>query len=195
VPRPAALALAALLALAAACDAEKTQTCPGEPVAALTFGGTRVSAGDPALAGLDPVPALADCVPAAVGDPCLAPETPTCETLPAFAATLSDAGAEAAALCRTTGIVLLGRWTGARVVVEAGNEGAVLGACSTTCTASLRLVVAGDVAGVPPDPLTFHGALVEVLTRTGGDCDACLPVVPGDPAVRACAARYLIDGT
>jgi hypothetical protein len=195
VPRPAARALAAALALAAACDAEEPQSCPGEPVAALTFAGARVAAGDAALAGLDPAPAVADCVPAAVGDPCLAAEPPTCEALPGFSATLSDAGAQAAALCRPNGVVLLGRWTGSRVVVEAGNQGAVLGACSTSCTASLRLVVAGDVAGAPPDPVSFHGALVEVLTRAGGDCDACLPEVPGEPGVRACAMRYVVDGT
>jgi hypothetical protein len=195
VPRPAAaLALAAAAALAA-CDGEKTETCPGEPVAALAFAGARVPAGDPALAGLDPAPAVADCAPAAVGDPCLAAEPPACDVLPGFPATLSDAGAQAAALCRPNGVVLLGPWTGSRVVVEAGTRGAVLGVCSATCTASLRLVIAGDVAGEPPDPVTFHGALVEILTRTGGDCDACLPEVPGEPGVRACAVRYVVDGT
>ena len=181
-----ALAAATLAAAAlAACGDAPGQECPGVPVARFSFTGTRIHLGDPALAGLDPVPAIPDCSPT-VGPP------PYPDTLPGFSATLAtDAATGAAALCRPVGIVLFGQRTGARYVVEGGTDGAVLADCSPTCSAALRLVVAGDVvADAGGAPATFQGVLVEVMSQVGGECGTCLP-----PPALACAARYTLVGT
>jgi hypothetical protein len=180
-------ALAAPVALAA-CSAPE-QVCPGEPVAAFRFGagaepggpGWRVAAGDPQIAGLDPVPDVPDCA-AAVGYP---------DALPYFEATLA-ADASAAALCRRVGIVLYGQHAGGHYVVAGSTDGAVLPGCGATCAAGLQLFVAGDLvldgAGAPSE---FEGLLVEELVRSpGSDCGTCLP----DPW-QACAARYILLGT
>lgn len=171
---PAPLALAALL-LVAACD-EAPQECPGTEVASFQFGGTKVSAGDPTLAGLDPAPALPDCVPE-VGYP---------STLGPFTGTLSAGPTpQAAALCRPPARVMFGQRTGDRFVVETTTDGAVLRGCEG-CPARLRLVIAGDVLPGAPSPATgFQGALVEVLTAADGACGTC--VLP-------CAARYHLTG-
>lgn len=182
--RRAATAIAFAAAVAACSDAPG-QECPGVPVARFRFTGTRVYAGDPALTGLDPVPAVPDCSPV-VGPP------PYPDALDPFEATLAaDASTQAAALCRQVGIVLYGQRTGTRYVVEGSTEGAVLASCSPTCAAALRLVVAGDVlTDAGGAPATFQGALVEVMSHVDGDCGTCLP----DPW-QACAARYALLGT
>ncbi len=189
--RSALLALTAGLATLA-CTSDEPGACPGTPVATFRFEGALVAAvpDDPD----DPAEGLLDCTP----DP-LDPAAPIRyrEALPPFDATLSsDPAGPTAALCRSNGVVLSGERTGpSSYSVETSSDGAVL--CSSTCSATLRLVVAGDVV---PDPgggaATFEGILVEVLTEARGACDACLPLVPdADPPERACAARYALSGT
>jgi hypothetical protein len=178
--------LVLVLAVAAtACSDTGGEECPGAPVADFAFSGARIPSGDPGLLGLDPVPAVPDCT-AAVGPP------PYPEVLPGFRATLAaDPSTQAAALCRPAKAILFGQRSGTRYVVESGTGGAVLAACSPSCTAALRLVVAGDVvAGPGGEPASFQGALVEVMSWVDGDCGTCLP----EPA-RACAARYALQGT
>lgn len=175
--------LALLVAsVAAACGETEGDSCPGEAVAFFTFSGDKVPKGDPALDGLDPVPSVPDC-PAEVGHPA---------TLPPFQATLaSDPATQAAALCRPNGVVLYGLRSGSRFSVETGTGGAVLGGCSATCSAALRLVVAGDVVTGPGgEPASFQGALVETMTFVAGDCGTCL-----SEAAPSCAARYTLTGT
>jgi hypothetical protein len=191
--RPAALTLAAAAALSACTPEEKPQ-CPFDRVATLAFASSLALAGDPALAGLDPVPALPDCTPDPL-DPAAAIRYPA--SLPAWDASLTaDPETGAAALCRANGVVLLGdRSASGRYSVEVDSDSAIL--CSSACVATLRVVVAGDVAldggGAPAG---FDGILVEVLTAERGACDACLPPVAGaDPPARACAARYALHGT
>jgi hypothetical protein len=181
----AAAAFALAASALAACSGSPGQQCPGEPVAHFTFTGARIYLGDAALAGLDPVPAIPDCS-TAVGPP------PYPDTLPGFDATLAaDASTQAAALCRPRGIVLFGQRSGTRYSVEGSTDGAVLASCSPTCSAELRLIVAGDVA-VAPDgtPTGFQGILIEVMSLVAGDCGTCLP-----PPANACAARYTLTGT
>lgn len=169
--------LAAALALAAAgCTADPPAACPGEKVAAFAFAGTRTSAADPLLAGLDPVPAVTDC-----GSPLAYPAAVS------FSGTLSAGTGSTGALCRGSGPVLRGSRSGARWTVEESTDGAVLAACGSTCGATLRVVVAGDVTLDPGGvPTAFDGALLEVLTPSAGDCGGCaLP----------CAGRYALTGT
>lgn len=177
MPRvPLALALASALA---ACGGSDAQTCPGTAVATFLFTGTRVSKGDAALAGLDPDSDAPDC-PAELAYP---------EGI-AFSGTLAaDPGSGAAALCKERGVVLFGQRSGARFVVELGTAGAVLGGCAASCSALMRLTVAGDVAGSPEGgPTEFEGALVETLSAAdGADCGACTPALP-------CEARYALTG-
>ena len=176
-----ALAFAAAATALGACSGSERQACPGEPIETFQFGGTRVAAGDPALAGLDPVPAAPDCVDA-VGYPAIG------EPLPPFAATLAaDPGSQSVALCSSRGVVLFGQRSGPRYVVETGTSGAVLGGCAATCTAAMRLVVAGDVTTAPGgEPTAFTGVLVEVMSALEGSAcgDCTLP----------CAARYAVTG-
>lgn len=175
-------AISLSLLLAAACTETDEAACPGEVVATFTFSGAKVSAGDPALDGLDPAPAVPDCPP----------EVGYGATLTPFPATLAaDASTQAAALCRGRGVVLFGLRSGSRYVVETATGGAVLGACSPSCSAELRLVVAGDVvADAGGQPASFQGALVEVMKHVDGDCGGCLP----EPT-RSCAGRFAIAGT
>jgi len=174
VRRLAPLAIATLAL--AACD-ETSGECPGDPVASFTFDGTRVPAGGPSLAGLDPFPSIPDCE-AAVGYP------PGLDPFPGVLS--SGPSPMAAALCRPGARVMFGQRAADRFVVETTTEGAVLGGCAG-CPARLRLVVAGDVlpGGTSP-PTGFAGVLVEVLSATGGDCGTCL--LP-------CAARYALNGS
>lgn len=176
-----ALLLALLLAAASACGDSGEEDCPGEPVAELGFSGTRILAGNAALSGLDPVPAVPDCVPVRV-------DFPVAKKLPPFRATLAaDGFTQAAALCRPGRAVLFGQRTGSRYVVEARTGGATL---PPACSAALRLVVAGDVVpATDTEPTSFQGVLVEVLTWVDGNCEAYLP----EP-IRACAARYTLRG-
>jgi hypothetical protein len=182
VPRLAPLApLALCAALLAACGGEDAAECPGEAVATFAFGGTKVDASDPAIAGVDPVPATPDCG-TSVGHPAAG------EPLPLFEATLSAGPAsEAAALCTTRGVVLFGQRTGDRYVVETATSGAVLSACGTSCTAAMRVLVAGDVVRADGAAVAFGGVLVEVMTAQDGA--AC------GPCVLPCAARYALAGT
>lgn len=183
--RAATLALAA--SALAACSSNPGQQCAGEPVAHFTFTGTRIYAGDPALTGLDPVPTIPDCS-SAVGPP------PYPDTLPAFDATLAaDPSTQAAALCRSRGIVLYGQRSGTRYSVEGTTDGAVLASCSPEgdCSASLHLFVAGDVlVAADGTPTGFQGVLVEEMSQEAGNCGTCLP-----PPANACAARYTLTGT
>jgi hypothetical protein len=106
-----------------------------------------------------------------------------------FDGTLSaDPGNSAGALCRTRGPVLFGQRTGDHYRLETSTDGAVLGEeCAPTCSAELRLLVAGDVVRVDAEAASFAGVLVEVMSAPAGtDCGTCtLP----------CAARYAITGT
>lgn len=167
--------LASLLAALSACD-EGVDECPGDEVGELTFSGTRVPAGDPSLAGLDPDPSLPDCE-AEVGHP---------DLLPPFPGTLSSGPSpQAATLCRAGARPMFGLRTGDRFDVETTTDGAVLRDCGG-CPARLRLVVRGDVlAGGGAPPTGFDGALVEILSAADGPCGAC--VLP-------CAARYALAG-
>lgn len=174
------------LTLAAGCADDAAPRCPGEPVATFVFGGSRV---DPAGLALDPFPEVANC-----GDELDYPPTlprPVQGTLSA------DAATGAAALCRSDGSVMFGQRSGARFVVETETTGAILGACSPSCAAAMRLVIAGDVlfdeAGAPR---AFEGLLVEELRKVDGECGSCLLPVEGSvPPRLACAARYAISAT
>ncbi len=187
--RPAALALAASAALAAACTAPETVTCPGTRVADFRFEGTLVLQGDRRVDALDPSD-YPDCTPDAAAPIQFPP------SLPAFDARLSaDPESDGAALCRSNGSVLSGTRSGASYTVEADASSAIL--CNSACAASLRVVVKGDVAvDGGGAPTSFAGILVEELTHEALVCDGCLPAVPGsDPAQLACAARYALTGT
>jgi hypothetical protein len=187
VRRPAPALVAALVLLAACADDDGPE-CPGEPVAAFRFAGTLVAATDPAAAGLDPVPATADCGPQLVYP----------EALPPMEGTLAaDPSGSAAALCRPSGNVMFGQRSGLRFEVETGTAGAILGGCSPSCTAAMRLVITGDVLlDDEGAPRAFEGLLVEELRHVDGDCGSCLPPVEGsDPPRSACAARYALAGS
>jgi hypothetical protein len=184
--RRAALAFPlAVAVLAAACGEDAPAVCPGDPVATFHFSGTKVDAGDAALAGLEPDPALPDC-PGPVGYPA------TGERLPPFDGTLArDPSTDAATLCRPREIFLFGQRTGSRYFLETGSTGAVLEGCSASCAAALRLLVAGEVVDGPDgEAAAFDGVLVEVITYVEGDCGECLP-----PGARTCAGRFTLDGT
>lgn len=167
------------LALAVACSTETSPPCPGAVVGVFTFGpATLATTALPPR--LDPEPLPSDC-PSALRFPA---------TIPPFRATLAAArstGAEGgAALCRADGAHLLGRHAGPRVEVATSSGGAVLGACGSTCAATSRLVIWGEVRPDLETPQEFQGALVEVLSASDGSCDLCaLP----------CAARYVLAGT
>lgn len=172
-----------LLCALAGCSDPPAQDCPGAPVAQLHFQGLRLFQGDAALDGLDPVPATPDCT-TSDSDP-----LPFPSTLPPFDGLLAaDPSTQIAALCRQRGFVLFGQRSGTRYTVENTTDGAVLGSCSETCTAALRLVVIGDVIAEGAAPPTFSGVLIEVMTKVGaGDCGAC-------PLADGCAARYGLTG-
>lgn len=172
-------ALSTLLALApilAACSSAEGASCPGEPVASLSFSATAVPSGDPALDGLDPAPALPDC-DAALGFPA------DLELRGTLARATAGGGG---ALCRPSGRILFGSQVGDRWQVEDESTGAVLDGCNATCGASSRTVIAGDVLREDGEPTGFRGALVEVLTPDDPACGTC--VLP-------CAARYALTGT
>jgi hypothetical protein len=167
------LALALLLA---ACTSDEAESCPGAPVAQLTFEGQQAAA--PLPEGLDPDPALTACAPA-IGFP---------ESLPFSGTLAADPGASTAALCRE-GRVFFGTRDGARWSVETSADGAVLSGCGSSCVARSRTVLRGDVGPDPEAPTTFAGALVEQLSldpgRPAGECGGCeLP----------CAGRYTLTG-
>lgn len=189
--RSAALALALSGLSALACSSHETPSCPGNTVATFTFEGSLVHAGDPLVAALDPVPTLPDCTPdpSDASAPIKYPQV-----LPPFDAKLAaDPATNAAALCRSTGVVYSGEHTGtSRYAVEADADPAVPCA-SSVCSATLRVIVVGDVqvdAGGAPQ--SFNGILVEVLSEDLGSCAGCLPPVPG---ALACAARYALTGS
>jgi hypothetical protein len=81
-----------------------------------------------------------------------------------------------------------GQRAGDSYLLETSTDGAVLGdECAPTCSAKLRLVVAGDVLRVDGEAVSFAGVLVEVLSAVDGSaCGTCTP---------PCAARYAITGT
>lgn len=189
--RPASFALLASALAALSCSAESSAPCPGVPVATFQLQGSLVRAGDPSVAARDPVPSLPDCTP----DPGNLAAPIRYPSLLAFDATLSaDPAGTDAALCRSNGIVYPGTRTGASSYsVSAQADSAVL--CDAACAATLRVVVAGDVAlDAAGRPTGFQGILVEVLTASRGACDGCLPPAPG-PDPLACAARYALAGT
>jgi hypothetical protein len=187
VRRPAPALLAAMVLLAA-CAEDDDPECPGERVAAFRFTGTLVAAADPAAAALDPVPATADC----------GPQLGYLEALPPMEGTLAaDPSGNAAALCRPSGNVMFGQRSGLRFEVETGTTGAILGGCSPSCAAAMRLVITGDVLlDDEGAPRAFEGLLVEELRHVDGDCGSCLAPVEGSvPPRSACAARYAIVGS
>jgi hypothetical protein len=130
---------------------------------------------DPLPPTLDPNPDLTTCV-------ALDPVFPT--TVDFVGTLAADPDGSAAALCRD-GPVFFGTREGSRWKVDIESDGAVLGSCGPTCVARSRTFVWGDVSFDPTGPTSFDGALVEQLTRSAGDCGACLP----------CAARYTLTGT
>jgi hypothetical protein len=163
----AALLLAAALG---ACTSESDPSCPGTPLGQFAFTG---ALGTEVEAGLDPDPDLTTCS-----------FDPAFPTTIRFSATLAhNTAGSAAALCRE-GTVFFGTRSGESWRVELASGGAVLGACGATCVARARTVVAGVAGPDPAAPVEFQGALVEQLTRDGGDCGACLP----------CAGRYALTG-
>ena len=193
--RSAALALALFGLSALACSSHETPSCPGNTVATFTFEGSLVHAGDPLVAALDPVPTLPDCTP----DPsdATAPiKYP--QVLPPFDAKLAaDPATNAAALCRSTGVVYSGEHTGtSRYAVEADADPAVP-CTNSVCSATLRVIVIGDVAvDAGGTAQSFTGILVEALSEDRGSCAGCLPPVPGaNPPALACAARYALTGS
>ena len=193
--RSAALALALFGLSALACSSHETPSCPGNTVATFTFEGSLVHAGDPLVAALDPVPTLPDCTP----DPsdATAPiKYP--QVLPPFDAKLAaDPATNAAALCRSTGVVYSGEHTGtSRYAVEADADPAVP-CTNSVCSATLRVIVIGDVAvNAGGAAQSFQGILVEALSEDRGSCAGCLPPVPGaNPPALACAARYALTGS
>lgn len=199
--RPA-LALAAALAGTLACGSSDTPSCPGNLVETFHFEGSLVGRDDASKwdIALDPVPEVLDCTPVPLPDPLPNPPPPILypEGLPPFDAKLAaDPASTAAALCRSNGIFYLGERTGtSHYEVEAGADPA-LPCGDSLCTATLRVVMRGDVAvDGAGAPQSFTGVLVEVLTEDRGVCDACLPTVPtANPPVRECAARYTLTGT
>ncbi len=173
-----ALALAAVLG----CGGDDQEACPGEPIAAFAFQARRVDASTACVAG--PPGGWAAAVPATL--PATLADDPTA----AFAATLSQQPAEgAAALCtgRALGAVLSGTRAGDHVHVEASAGSAVLAACASTCSATLTVIVDGDLAPATAGaPAGFTGTLVERMDAAGGACGPCtLP----------CTATYALAGT
>lgn len=176
VTRLASLALAAVLL--AACEGEEAAECPGESVATFAFTGTKVPKGDATIADDDPFTER-DCGTGVGYEPVTA--------IAPFTATLAAGPeGEAAALCRTGGVVYFGQRSGDHYRVETGTEGAVLGGCAPGCSADVRHVVEGDVLLVDGAP-AFDGVLVELMTPVDpAACGSCeLP----------CAARFSLAGT
>ncbi len=193
--RPAALALAASGLLALACVTREDAVCPGDTVAVFHLKGPLVAAGDPLVAGLDPVPGLPDCTPDPL-DPVAAIRYP--HLLPPFDAKLAvDPATAAAALCRSNGVVYTGERTGASHYEVEVDASPAAPCPNSACAAALRVIVAGDVAvDAGGAPAGFQGILAEVLTQQAGACDGCLPPVPNaSPPALACAARYALTGT
>lgn len=181
--RPAIAALGALaLAVALACSKTEGETCPGQSLGTFGLQGHRVDAATACVAGPDGgwVSAVPATIPATLAD------DPTAT----FDATFSvDQALGTAALCtgRALGAVLFGTLQGNHVHVEASAGSAVLAACASTCSATLTVVVDGDLtpaaAGVPA---SFTGTLVERMDAAGGDCTPCtLP----------CTATYALEGS
>lgn len=173
-------ALAAVLALG--CGSTAEEKCPGEPLGGYALQARRVDDATACAAG--PEGGWASAVPATI--PATLAEDPTAT----FSATLSyDAGQGLAALCtgRSLGAVLVGARTGDHLRVQASAGSAVLAACASTCSATLTVIVEGDlVAATATSPATFAGTLVERMDAAGGACGACtLP----------CIATYALEGS
>lgn len=182
LPRPtiAPCALAAVLALA--CGSTAEEECPGQPLGAYALQARRVDAATACVAGPDG--GWASAVPATI--PATLAQDPTAT----FSATLSfDEAQGLAALCtgRSLGAVLVGARTGDHLRVEASAGSAVLAACASTCSATLTVIVEGDLAAATDTaPAAFAGTLVERMDAAGGGCGACtLP----------CTATYALEGS
>lgn len=182
--RPSLAALRALLLAAAVlgCDDAEEEACPGEPVGTFALQARRVDAATACVAGPDG--GWAGAVPATI--PATLAEDPGAT----FGAILShDPAQGTAALCtgRSLGAVLFGTRVGDHVRVEASAGAAVLGACAATCSATLTVVVEGDLApGTSGTPAALTGTLVERMDAAGGDCGRCtLP----------CVATYALEGS
>lgn len=172
----------ALAALALACGARTEEECPGQPLAAFAFQAHRVDDATACVAGPDG--GWVSAVPATI------PEALATDPAATFGATLSFEPAQGlAALCtgRSLGAVLVGTRVGDHVRVEASAGSAVLAACASTCSATLTVVVEGDLtAASGATPATFAGTLVERMDAAGGSCAPCtLP----------CTATYALTGT
>lgn len=181
-PSLAALRALALAAAVLGCDSTEVEPCPGEPLAAFALQARRVDGATACAAGPDG--GWASAVPATI------PAELAADPAAVFRATLSHEPEQGtAALCtgRTLGAVLFGTRAGDHVHVEAAAGSAVLGACAGTCSATLTVVVDGDlVPGVTGGLDGFTGTLVERMDAAGGDCGPCtLP----------CVATYALAGS
>lgn len=177
---PRALAIAVALALG--CGDSEQEPCPGEPLGAFALQARRADAATACVT--DPPGGWVSAVPATI--PAELAEDPTAT----FSATLShDPAQGTAALCtgRSLGAVLFGTQMGDHVHVEASAGSAVLAACAGTCSATLTVIVDGDlVPAAAGAPTGFTGTLVERMDATGADCGPCtLP----------CTATYALEGT
>ena len=175
-------ALAVAVAVALGCGGADQEACPGEPIGAFAFQARRVDAATACVT--DPPGGWASAVPATI--PGALAEDPAAT----FPATLSQQPSQGtAALCtgRSLGAVLFGTRAGDHVHVEASAGSAVLAACASTCSATLTVVVDGDLAPATAGaPIGFQGTLVERMDATGGGCGPCtLP----------CTSTYALEGT
>ncbi len=173
-PPAAALAVAASLALAA-CDAARSEGCPGHVIAALALHGDL----DAAATGCVAPPAGGWTVPATL------PEAPPDGTFDAEF-TYDDATQQ---LAYCTGAphaaALLGTRSGDHLHAEITLPGAVLGGCGATCTPLMTVVVDGDLSSTT-SPATFSGTLTETFHDSTDSCAPCqLP----------CTSTYVLTGT
>ena len=181
--RTALRALAPAVAAAVlACGDSKAEPCPGQPLGTFALQARRVDAATACVA--DPPGGWTSAVPATI------PAELAEDATVSFLATLAqDASLGSAALCtgRSLGAVLVGTRVGDHVHVEASAGAAVLAACAGTCSATLTVIVDGDLAqGAAGGPISFTGTLVERMDATGADCGPCtLP----------CTATYALEGT
>lgn len=182
LPRPATAPCALAAVLALACGTTAEEECPGVPLATYAFQAQRLDAATACAAGPDG--GWASAVPATI------PATLAEDPAATFPAALSfDETQGLAALCtgKSLGAVLVGARTGDHLRVEASAGSAVLAACASTCSATLTVIVEGDlVAATDTAPAGFTGTLVERMDAAGGDCGGCtLP----------CTATYALEGS
>ncbi len=164
---------AASLALGA-CEGTRNQECPGQVIASLALHGDL----DVAATGCVVPPAAGWTVPATLPD-----GTPDGTFGAVF--TWDDAG-QRLAYCAggSHAAVLYGTRTGDHLHAEVTLPGAALGACATTCTPLMTVVVDGELTSTS-SPATFSGTLTETFDQSSGSCTPCqLP----------CTSTYTLTG-